>query len=41
MTAEKALREALEEIARPGVGLANIFADHPEETIDKYLYEEN
>ena len=33
---EKALREALEEIARPGVGLANIFADHPEETIDKY-----
>ena len=32
----KALREALEEIARPGVGLANIFADHPEETIDKY-----
>ena len=35
-TDAKALREALEEIARPGVGLANIFADHPEETIDKY-----
>ena len=34
----KALREALEEIARSGtvVGLANIFGDHPEETIDKY-----
>jgi chromosome segregation ATPase len=32
----KALREALEQVALPGVGLANIFEDHPEETIDKY-----
>ena len=32
----KRLREALEQVALPGVGLANIFEDHPEETIDKY-----